>query len=298
MAWIVSYFTLCAVLVQAAFSSDPVPIVLWHGMGDSCCFSFSMGAIKALLQEQLPGVYVYSVRLGGNEMEDVENSYFGNVNKQVEVICDRLAADEKLRNGYNAIGFSQGSQFLRAVAQRCPKPPMKNYISIGGQHQGVFGLPNCAGLEQRICDYLRRMFKYGVYLKFVQEKFVQASYWHDPLQEDEYKSSNLFLADINNEIHLNETYKNNLQKLESMVFVKFEGDTLVIPTESEWFGFYTPGQANKVQTLQESELYKEDRLGLKTLADNGRLHFLSLPGNHLRFNDTWFVENIIQKFLV
>lgn len=39
---------------------------------------------------------------------------------------------------YNAIGFSQGSQFLRAVAQRCPHG-MKTLISFGGQHQGVYG---------------------------------------------------------------------------------------------------------------------------------------------------------------
>ncbi len=29
----------------------------------------------------------------------------------------------------------QGGQFLRAVAQRCPDPPMRNLVSIGGQHQ-------------------------------------------------------------------------------------------------------------------------------------------------------------------
>lgn len=291
------YIALCAVLAQTVLSEGPLPIVLWHGMGDSCCFSFSMGAIKELLQEQLPGVYVYSIRLGNNEIEDVENSYFGDVNKQVQTVCETLAADEKLKNGYNAVGFSQGSQFLRAVAQRCPQPPMRNYISIGGQHQGVFGVPNCVGLEERICDYLRRMFKYGVYLKFVQEKFIQASYWHDPIQEDEYKTGSLFLADINNEIHLNKSYKKNLQRLENMVFVKFENDSLVIPVESEWFGFYASGQATEIETLEESELYKEDRLGLKNLMENGRLHFLSLPGNHLRFNDTWFVENIVRKFL-
>ena len=27
-------------------SDAPVSIVLWHGMGDNCCHSFSMGAIK------------------------------------------------------------------------------------------------------------------------------------------------------------------------------------------------------------------------------------------------------------
>ena len=35
---------------------------------------------------------------------------------------------------YNAIGFSRGSQFLSAVAQRCPQG-MKNLVTFGGQHQ-------------------------------------------------------------------------------------------------------------------------------------------------------------------
>ena len=95
---------------------------------------------------------------------------------QVKQVCDKVASDPKLKNGYNALGFSQGGQFLwvhfqsilfffsrklyqkldlnigwvvtelwsyscflnfsRAVAQRCPTPPMLNLISFGGQHQG------------------------------------------------------------------------------------------------------------------------------------------------------------------
>lgn len=40
-----------------------------------------------------------------------------------------------LQNGYHAMGFSQGGQFLRAVAQKCPQG-MKTLVSFGGQHQG------------------------------------------------------------------------------------------------------------------------------------------------------------------
>lgn len=40
---------------------------------------------------------------------------------------------------YNALGFSQGGQFLRAVAQICPQG-MKKLISFGGQHQGIYGM--------------------------------------------------------------------------------------------------------------------------------------------------------------
>jgi palmitoyl-protein thioesterase len=124
----------------------------------------------------------------------------------------------------------------RAVAQRCPDPPMLNLISLGGQHQGVYGLPHCFYPSHKWCDYLRKMLNYVAYEKYeshlifrprnflvvvcvrrknnriaswkfcffvftryVQETLVQAQYWHDPLNEDGYRNGSLFLADINNE---------------------------------------------------------------------------------------------------
>ena len=59
---------------------------------------------------------------------------------------------------------------------------------------------------------------------------VQAEYWHDPLDEDEYRTKSIFLADINNERDdKNEDYKANLIKLHKFVMVKFEDDTVVDP---------------------------------------------------------------------
>ncbi|XP_031833214.1 palmitoyl-protein thioesterase 1 [Nomia melanderi] len=273
------------------------PVVLWHGMGDSCCFPFSLGAIKKLIEEKLPGVYVYSIRLGNNVVEDVEYGYYGNINEQVSEVCKLLSENKYLQNGYNAIGFSQGAQFLRAVIQRCPNPPVRNFISLGGQHQGVFGLPNCANINHKMCKHLTHVIKFGAYLRFVQEKFIQATYWHDPYQEEEYKEKSIFLSDINNELHINQTYIDNLQKLQSMVLVKFANDTIVQPQETEWFGFYAPGQEEIIQTLEETDLYREDRLGLKALHNSGKLHFLSVPGNHLQFTESWFVSNVIKMYL-
>ncbi|XP_033360772.1 palmitoyl-protein thioesterase 1 [Bombus vosnesenskii] len=277
---------------------DSPPVVLWHGMGDSCCFSFSLGGIKKLIENRIPNIYVYSIRLGNNEIEDVEHSYFGNINEQIQEVCQQLSKNERLKNGYNAIGFSQGAQFLRAVIQRCPNPPVKNFISLGGQHQGVFGLPNCGTLKPKICNYITRIIKYGAYLQAVQGKFIQATYWHDPYQEEEYKKKSMFMADINNERYINETYKENLQRLRTMVLVKFTNDTIVKPTETEMFGFYKPGQGSLIQTLEQSDLYREDRLGLKMLHDSGRIHFLHVHGNHLQFTEDWFVDNIIKKYLL
>ena len=63
-----------------------------------------------------------------------------------------------------------------------------------------------------------------------QNFLVQAEYWHDPLDEDEYRTKSIFLADINNERDdKNEDYKANLIKLHKFVMVKFEDDTVVDP---------------------------------------------------------------------
>lgn len=179
-------------------TQDPIPIVLWHGMGDNCCHSFSMGAIQKMLEEQIPNVHVHSLMIGTSPNEDTLNGFFMTVPHQIEIACDLIQKDPILQKyGYNALGFSQGGQFLRAVAQKCPQG-MKKLISFGGQHQGVYGLPKCAG-NHLVCDYVRRLLNYGAYTSFVQDKLVQAQYWHDPLDNEEYRSRSLFIADINND---------------------------------------------------------------------------------------------------
>ncbi|ERL89412.1 hypothetical protein D910_06780 [Dendroctonus ponderosae] len=257
-------FITCSVLLIFSYfaenvANEPTPIVMWHGMGDSCCAFYSLGAIKEKLNASIPGVYVHSLKIGDNFLEDVENG--------------------------------------RALVQRCPTPRIKNLISVGGQHQGVYGLPNCGALSNNACDYIRKLLNHAAYIDWVQKGLVQATYWHDPLNEEEYKKNSSFLADINNELVINETYKTNLLGLENFVLIRFDNDTVVQPVDTEWFGFYKPGQSVEKQTLQESAIYTEDRLGLKQLNEDNRLKFLSTSGNHLRFEWEWFEENVVDHYL-
>ena len=85
--------------------------------------------------------------------------------------------------------------YRRAVAQRCPQPPMINLITLGSQHQGlysalikwnkikvylisitplkgVYGLPRCLGDDVKLCDYIRSLLNHGAYKKLVNSVLI------------------------------------------------------------------------------------------------------------------------------
>lgn len=160
------------------------------------------------------------------------------------------------------------------------------------------GLPSCLGEDHYICDYVRRLLNYGAYTHWIQNLLVQAQYWHDPLDEAKYAAKSVFLAEINNEgPHKKQSYKENLVKLENFVMVKFTEDTVVDPKATEWFEFYAPGQAQAIQPLNESAIYREDWIGLKEMDEQGKLKFLESEGNHLQFTEEFLVEQIVKPYL-
>jgi len=287
----------CLAGVQTRPQGNFRPVVLWHGMGDSCCFPFSMGHIKQVIEKALPGIYVYSIEIGSSIDDDQTNGFFMNVNDQVKFVCKNLSADPNLAMGFNAVGFSQGGQFLRAYIERCNFPPVYNLITFGGQHQGVYGFPKCPAQSSEICEWIRELLAIGAYVGWIQDFLVQAEYWHDPFAEDEYKRYCVFLPDINNENQKNSTYKKNLISLNKFVMTKFTKDTMVQPIESEWFGYYKPGSDTQVIPLQETQLYKEDWIGMKTLDEANKLAFLSVDGDHLQFSEPWFLSSIVGPYL-
>ncbi|KAK2708960.1 palmitoyl-protein thioesterase 1-like [Artemia franciscana] len=271
--------------------TSPVPIVMWHGIGDTCCNPHFLGRIKKVIEEEIDGVYVHSISIGDGFARDAQNSYIIPPNKQIEIACEQLRKDEKLKNGYHGLGFSQGGLFLRGLAERCPTPPMKTLVTLGSQHQGIYGLPKCPG-DKRYCDYFRRVLNFA-YSNWAQRILAPAGYWHDPLDEPTYKKKSKFLADINNEVFINQKYRTNILRLQKLVLVKFNNDTTVQPKDSSWFGFYKPGTLN-IQRLNESSLWFEDRIGLRQMGN--RLLLLAKNGDHLQFTEEWLITNIVRPF--
>lgn len=61
------------------------------------------------------------------------------------------------------------------------------------------------------------MYHFNYFLRYIQNSLIQASFWHDPLQKDEYQKKNLFLADINNE-----NTNNTVNILKLLIWLKCE----------------------------------------------------------------------------
>jgi len=113
-----------------------------------------------LIEEIHPGIFIHSVYIEEELDQDRKAGFvrravlsnprdlltnapqFGNVNEQIGFVAEQIANVTELKDGFDAIGFSQAGQFLRAYVERYNSPPVHNLITFGAQHMGM-----CASLE-------------------------------------------------------------------------------------------------------------------------------------------------------
>jgi len=67
------------------------------------------------------------------------------------------------------------------------------------------------------------------------------------------------------------------------MLVMFTADTMVYPKESEWFQTLDSKDKNVVP-LEDSDFYKNDLIGLKSLNEAKKVQFISIDGDHLQFS--------------
>jgi len=300
-------FFIASFLIEASLAAKTLskpkyrPVVIWHGMGDSCCNPQSIGGFVEALQELLPDTLIYSLNVSDSDNELIErkNSYFGNVNDHVDYVCSRLIDFDlypELKDGFNAIGFSQGGQFLRAYVERCNDPPVHNLITYGAQHNGISSIPGCNDDDSEFCAKMKFLISTNVYSSFVQNNVVQAQYFKSVENYEEYLEKSNFLADINNEREIkNSLYKNNMISLNKFVMIKFEDDDMVIPPTSAWFGWID--DFDELIPFNKTDAYKEDWLGLQTMEKQNKLDFLTAPGSHMQVDLDYFIENVFHPYL-
>lgn len=212
-------------------------------------------------------------------------------------VCADLASHPILSTApaIDALGFSQGGQFLRAYVQRCNHPPVRSLVTFGAQHNGIVDFRSC-GATDWLCKGAMALLRGNTWSGFVQGRLVPAQYYRDPGAEEfaKYLEHSNFLADVNNERVLkNRTYAENLARLENFVMYMFENDTVAIPKESAWF---EEVNGTEVTPLRARRLYREDWLGLRELDRKGGLRFRTTPGEHMEIDEGVLKEAFKEYF--
>ncbi|KAI2629404.1 palmitoyl-protein thioesterase 1 [Xylaria nigripes] len=272
----------------------PLPVVIWHGLGDTYN-GRGLQEVGQLIEEVNPGTFVYYIRLDQNPASDRTATFYGNLTEQLAKVCADLSRHPILSTApaIDAVGFSQGGQFLRGYVERCNFPPVRNLVTFGSQHNGIVDYRTCSSRDW-LCRGAMALLHGNTWTSFVQNRLVPAQYFRDPADLDDYLTYSNFLADINNERESkNETYASNIAALDNLVMYIFEDDTTVIPKETGWFGEYNGTQATP---LRARKMYEEDWLGLRTLDQKGGLKFKSTPGEHMQLSEKTLVEAFSEFF--
>ncbi|KAL6181263.1 hypothetical protein ACLB2K_047918 [Fragaria x ananassa] len=129
----------------------------------------------------------------------------------------------------------------------------------------------------------------------MQAHLAPSGYIKLPNAMTDYLGRCRFLPKLNNELpdERNSTYKERFSSLENLVLIMFEQDNVLVPRETSWFGYYQDGAFNSIVDPQQTDLYTEDWIGLRTLDEAGRVKYVSVSGGHLGISESDMKKQVV-----
>lgn len=271
------------VTLSLLFFSIPVsislPFVMFHGLGGEC----TNDKVTYLTQlfKNLSGSPGYCVEIGNGKSDSIHMPLM----KQASIACEKIKQMKELSQGYNIVAESQGNLVARGLIEFCDNaPPIFNYVSLGGPHAGVTGIPE--DCTDKFCEVINYLLPH-LYDDFFQYILAPSGYVKIPTEITKYLEHSKYLPKLNNERpnERNSTFKDRFTSLQNLVLIMFQDDQVLSPKETSWFGFYPDGASTTLLPPNETKLYTEDWIGLKTLDAAGKVQFISVPGGHIEITE-------------
>lgn len=263
------------------------PVVLIHGVMTG---SASMELIKLRIEEQHPGTIVYNV----NRFESW-SSLETMWHQVLEIGMDIANISSQYPEGINLIGYSQGGLIARGIVETFPNVSVSTFISLSSPQAGQYG----AGFLHLVFPGLVKDTVYELFYSRVGQHTSVGNYWNDPYHQSLYESYSVYLPYINNHLKSAKSadFKNNLLRLKRLVLIGGPDDNVITPWQSSQFGYYDANET--IIEMKAQDIYVEDRIGLRTLDESGRLHVVTVPGvNHFNWHmNMSIVDDYLLPFL-
>ena len=235
------------------------PIVLLHGIESN---AMNLEDMKVWIETNF-NRKVYNIELGTGDKYSTKTPLY----MQVDELMKTIHGIPELASGFDFIGISQGGLIGRGYVQKYNTYSnfmVRTMITLVTPHGGV---------------YLKNLKLINFYSDNMQQTQSFSNYWRDPINYNTYLMKSTFLADANMEKpDKNPYYMENIITLMNFVMVYSPFDEIIKPPESGIFSTYN--DKLEVITLQSTDLYKYDWLGLKTLNSTNRLYTFQTNCTH------------------
>lgn len=273
------------VFVLSTWASNYRPVVIMHGMNSNeRDYKRLVDSIKA----KYPGIYVNSL-----PVYDDLSSMLTHMDKQIAAVIKAIQNDGNLSKGFNFYGESQGALLARAYVTVSNDPPVYNLVGMNGPQNGVGECPTIEiPVIKQLCGDL------GTDLQIYHWPACSfCSYWRGK-NKTTYLDNSMWLADVNNDRTVNQTRRQNMISLNKYMATVALKDVIVQPAQSAWhtYWYWNDESRSKVMNLTETEGYKNDVLGLKTLNERGDLILNSFDGGHCGYQMDWWNANVLPLF--
>ena len=245
------------------------------------------------VQSEFPDTYVKLIEIGDDPKKD---STFAEFNTYLKQMAESIQSDPELQDGFIFIGHSQGGLLARAYVEMYNDPPVRRLLTLSSPHGGIYCAPNggCwVPLDPDMINYVEYLASEFLYTDYFQDNFMASAYWRDPYLLDLYYKECRGLPYINNEIDYNETYKKNFMSLEKAKFIWSDHDEIIVPNESAKFQYFKNG-TETLYDFEETPLYKNDLIGLKTLYEEGKVEIANshMLHNGYKYSYDFYVQEI------